>query len=66
MACLLHTLVCLLELWRGIRRINLWTRTVSNIEFSIRFLEPEAERRIIAIAEIVKCLVEVLDSKCVK
>ena len=32
------------------------------IAFSIRYVEPEAERRIIAIAEIVKSLVEVLAS----
>ena len=54
--------VDLLELWREIKRTNLWTRTVRYIAFSIRYVEPEAERRIIAIAEIVKSLVEVLDS----
>ena len=60
--CCIRLFDLLLKLWREVKRTNRWIRTVRYIAFSIRYVEPEAERRIIAIAEIVKSLVEVLDS----
>lgn len=39
---------------------------MGNSDFSFNYVEPEAERRVIAIAEIVKSLVEVLDFKFVE